>query len=97
MLSSPGAQTAKKSEPVHQGHAEIEDDGVRMAFRGHAEAGFGRDSRPHLIPLQGKHPGERLRHPLVVVNDEDFGRNRVRRGSWHVTIVAEGPVIGHEP
>ena len=39
---------------------------------GLAQARLGADGRADLVTLEPQHPGERLRHALVVVDDEDF-------------------------
>ena len=44
---------------------------------GLAQAGFGVERGPDLVPFEPQHPGKRLGHALVVVHDEDFGATRV--------------------
>ena len=72
-----GTQAAKETETVDERHAKVEDDGVGPGFFGVAQAGFGADGRAHLIALEPQHAGKRLRHALIVVDDEDFRRNGV--------------------
>ena len=66
-----GPQPAQEAEAVDQRHPQVEDDGVGLAARRLAQARFGVHRRPDVVALEPQHPGERLRHPLVVVDDED--------------------------
>ena len=44
-----------------------------MALLGLAQARFRVHRRPNLVTLEAQHPGERLRHALIVVDDQDLG------------------------
>ena len=66
-------QAPQESEAVDERHPQIEDDGVGPASFGLAKTHFGVHRRADLIALQTEHPGERRRHPFIVVDDEDCG------------------------
>ena len=73
------AEPAKKSEAVDEGHAQVEDDGVRFDLLGLAQTCFRGHRGADVETLEPQHPRERLGHSLVVVDDKD-GRARVVAG-----------------
>src|SRR5437588_4558816 len=64
-------QASQEAEAVEQRHSEIQDDRVGAPVLGLPQPRFGVHGRMNLVPLEAKHPRKRLRHSLIVIDDED--------------------------
>ena len=89
-------EASEKPQPVNERHAEVEDDGVRMAPFGLPEPGFGADGRVNVVPLEPQHTSECLRHALIVVDDKNRGHCPTRHQSGHALIVTDRQVPAEE-
>src|ERR1700687_3367999 len=69
-----GAKTPQESQSVHQWHAQIQNDGVRMTLFGLAKTHLGVHRGADVVALQTEHSCEGLGNALVIVYDEDPGR-----------------------
>ena len=68
---------SQKLQPVRDRHSHVENDGVRMDAVGQLESRFRRQRGLDAEPFQLEHPGERVGHRPVVVNDKDRPRRLV--------------------
>src|SRR5436190_14407612 len=84
-----GTQAPQEPQTVDERHAQIEDDGVRLAPLRLDKAPFGGHRRAYLVALEPQHAGECLGHPLVVVDNQDFRRDGVGHGRLHGNIVTD--------
>jgi len=68
------AEAVEKAESVHERHAQVQDDGVRVELFGFAQAVLRVLRRPDLMPFEAQDSRKGLRHPFIVVDDQESPR-----------------------
>jgi hypothetical protein len=67
------AESPKESKTVDEWHPQVQDDGVGRSLSRFSQPVFGRHRRSDGVAFKPEHLRKRLRHPFIVIDDENVG------------------------